>query len=50
MRVLCHLGVVMCRGWWLVGQGVHVVVGVGGWFTCVQVGVPVLDASLSQFV
>ena len=44
MRVLCHLGVIMCRGWWLVGQGV------GGWFTSVPVVVPVLDASLSQFV
>ena len=40
----------MCRGWWLVGQDVQVEVGVGGWFTCVPLVVPVLDASLSQFV
>ena len=37
----------MGRDWWLVGQMVYVVMRVGGWFTCVQVGVPVLDASLS---
>ena len=44
------VGIVVGRGWWLVGQVVHVVMGVGGWFACVQVGVPFLDASLSQFV
>ena len=40
----------MCRGWWLVGQNVQVVVGIDGWFISVQVVVPLLDAPLSQFI
>ena len=40
----------MGRCWWLVGQVVHVVMGVVGWFACVQVVVPFLYTSLSQFV
>ena len=36
------VGVVMSRGWWLVGQVVHVVMGVVGLFTCVRVVVPFL--------
>ena len=44
------MGIVVGRCWWLVGQVVHVVMGVVGWFACVQVVVPFLDTSLSQFV
>ena len=40
----------MCRGRWLVGQNVQVVVGIGGRFNSVQVVVPLLDAPLSQFI
>ena len=40
----------MCGGWWLVGQNVQVVVGVGGRFTSVLLVVLLLDTSLSQFV
>ena len=40
----------MCRGRWLVGQNVQVVVGIGGWFISVQVVVPLLDAPLSQLI
>ena len=40
----------MCRGRWLVGQNVQIVVGIGGRFNSVQVVVPLLDAPLSQFI
>ena len=40
----------MCRGRWLVGQNVQVVVGIDSWFIFVQVVVPLLDAPLSQFI
>ena len=40
----------MCGGWWLVGQNVQVVVGVGGRFTSVPLVVLLFDASLSQFI
>ena len=44
------VGIVVGRCWWLVGQVVRVVMGVVGLFTCVQVVVPFLYTSLSQFV
>ena len=50
MGVLFHLWVVMCRGRWLVGHNVHVVVGIGGRFSSVPVVVPLFDASVSQFI
>ena len=40
----------MCRGQWLVGQNVQMLVGIGDWFFSVQVVVPLLDAPLSQFI
>lgn len=40
----------MYGGRWLVGHNVQVVVGMGGGFSFVPVVVPLIDASLSQFI